>query len=75
MSGNNQWEYRIELVGSTFRGPKPDAIETYLNQVGEGGWEVINLHHPPNSTKVWVTMKRPLSTDARRRRSWPDEGR
>ena len=74
MSGNIQWEYHIELVGSAFRSPKPDVIEAYLNQVGEGGWEVINLHHPHNSNKVWITMKRPLSMDVRRRRSWPDEG-
>jgi hypothetical protein len=74
MSGNLQWEYRIEQLGSAFRGTKPDALEAYLNQVGSEGWEVINLHHPPNSNKVWITMKRPLSMDVRRRRSWPDEG-
>jgi hypothetical protein len=74
MSGKIQWEYHIELLGSTFRGAKPDELEAYLNLVGEEGWEVINLHHPPNSTKVWVTMKRPLSIQTRRRRSRPDSG-
>lgn len=74
MSGNTQWEYHIELLGSAFRGTKPDELEAYLNLVGEEGWEVINLHHPPNSNKVWITMKRPLSSETRRRRSRPDSG-
>ncbi len=72
MSKNIQWEYRIEILGSALRGLKKDEVEAYLNQVGEEGWEVINLHHPTNSSKVWVTMKRPLTTDTRRRRSRPD---
>jgi hypothetical protein len=47
-------------------------MEAFLNQIGEEGWEVINLHHPNNSNKVWVTMKRPLTIDIRRRRTRPD---
>jgi hypothetical protein len=47
-------------------------MEAFLNQIGEEGWEVINLHHPNNSNKVWVTMKRPLTIDIRRHRTRPD---
>lgn len=73
MSEATHWEYRIEVMGSVFRSPKPEEIEDYLNQIGEEGWDVINLHHPHNSNKVWVTMKRPLTTRTRRYRSLPDE--
>lgn len=72
MSRNIQWEYHIEVIGSVFRSPKPEEMEAFLNQIGEEGWEVINLHHPNNSNKVWVTMKRPLTIDIRRRRTRPD---
>jgi hypothetical protein len=72
MSRNIQWEYHIEVIGSAFRSPKPEEMEAFLNQIGEEGWEVINLHHPNNSNKVWVTMKRPLTIDIRRRRTRPD---
>ena len=73
MSGNIQWEYHIEVIGSALRGTKPEELATYLNEIGEAGWEVFNLHHPNNSNKTWVTMKRALTTSTRRRRSRPDE--
>ena len=74
MTENTQWEYHIEVLGSTFRGVKPEALTATLNEFGELGWEVVNLHHPHNSNKVWVTMRRPLTHAARRRRSRPDDG-
>lgn len=73
MTENTQWEYRIEVVGSALRSLKPENVEQYLNDLGLEGWEVVNLHHPTNSNKVWITIKRPLSTSTRRRRSQPDE--
>jgi hypothetical protein len=72
MSDNVQWEYHIEVIGSAFRSPKPETIEDFINQVGEEGWEVVNLHQPHNGNKVWVTLKRPLTLDTRRRRSRPE---
>ena len=67
-----QWEYRIDVVGSAWRSPKPENIEDYLNELGEEGWEVVNIHQPHNSNKVWITIKRPLTTDTRRQRSRPE---
>jgi hypothetical protein len=69
MAEKIQWEYRIEVFGSTFRGLKPENVEQYLNDLGLEGWEVVNLHHPTNSSKVWITIKRPLPESTRRRRS------
>ena len=69
MAEKIQWEYRIDLVGSGWRSPKPEEIEEYLNELGEEGWEVVNLHHPHSSNKVWITIKRPLTSATRRQRS------
>jgi len=73
MSGT-QWEYCIEVFGSVWKSPKPEETQAFLNELGLQGWEIINLHHPENSNKVWVTAKRPISeTDRRRqnrRRDW-----
>jgi len=71
MSEKIQWEYHIEILGSTFRSPKPVQVEDFLNQVGEEGWEVVNLHQPQNSNKVWIIMKRGLTVSTRRSRSRP----
>jgi hypothetical protein len=73
MSESTQWEYHIEVIGTAFRAPKPEATEAYLNEIGEAGWEVISLHHPNNSNRIWVTMKRALTHSTRRRRSRPDD--
>jgi hypothetical protein len=74
MSSNVQWEYRIEVIGSVWRSLKPEETQAYLNDLGAQGWEIINLHHPHNSNKAWITAKRPISeTDRRRqnrRRDW-----
>jgi len=78
MAEITHWEYHIEELGSVLRGPKLVDVEAYLNQVGEAGWEVVNVHHLQSSNKVWVTMKRPLTDETRRRRSraaesWPSD--
>ena len=43
-----KWQYRVldskEASGGGFFGGKARAdIETYLNELGEQGWEIINL--------------------------------
>ena len=71
MSETIQWEYRIEVIGSAWRSTKPEHAEDFLNELGQSGWEVINLHQPENSNKIWITAKRPLTITTRRRRSLP----
>jgi hypothetical protein len=74
MSGNTQWEYRLEILGTAWRSPKPESIQSFLNELGEQGWEIFSLHRPHSSNKVWIAAKRPLSADAsrqrRRQREW-----
>ena len=75
MSEHTQWEHHVEEFGTFFRSPKREEIIAYLNRVGEDGWEAASLYSLQNSNKVWVTLKRPLTADALRRRrrseSWP----
>ena len=76
MADKLQWEHHIEELGTFFRSPKREEIITYLNQVGEDGWEVVSLYQLQNSNKVWITMKRQMTPEIRRRRSrlsesWP----
>ena len=42
------WEYKIIDTkdvsgGGMLRGKSRDAIEAHLNQLGEQGWEIVNL--------------------------------
>jgi hypothetical protein len=71
MTETIQWEYRALTVGTFWNDPKDEDLENELNQLGQEGWEVINVltHHSTN--KYRVIAKRPLSSETRRRRSWP----
>lgn len=71
MDRQTQWEYRVETFGSIFRSVKPEDLEATLDEWGEDGWEVVTVYPLPNSTKVAVVAKRPLTVSARRRRSMP----
>lgn len=73
MSEIMEWEYRIEVLGSTFRGVKPEKLELFLNEVGLDGWEVASVYQPHSSNQIWVTMKRVVTRDTRRRRSQPGD--
>ena len=66
-----EWEYRVQTIGSLW-GTKDEQIESALNEWGEEGWEAVSVYTPYGSGKVTIVAKRPLTTDARRRRSWPE---
>jgi hypothetical protein len=66
----NQWEYRVQTIGSLF-GTKDELIETMLNEWGSEGWEAINVFTPEGSGKITMVAKRPLTDRARRMRSRP----
>jgi hypothetical protein len=71
MAEENRWEYRVLSVGSAFSSPKDEAMEALLNEWGAEGWDVFSLEQHLNGTKIRVVAKRPLTSDASRRRSWP----
>jgi hypothetical protein len=65
-----QWEYRVVTIGSFF-GTKDEVMEGVLNEMGEEGWEAVNLFCQTNNPKITVVAKRPLDRSARRFRSMP----
>lgn len=69
MNENQLWEYRVETIGSAWKGTSDAELEATLNQWGEQGWEVISVRPPTNSNKFTVVAKRPLTENARRRRN------
>jgi len=73
MPEQTQWEYRVKTIGRLW-GTKDEQIEALLNEWGEEGWEAINVYTPEGSGKVTVVAKRPLTPEARRRRSRPGFG-
>lgn len=66
-----QWEYRVQTVGSIWTGVKADDLQELLNAWGVDGWEVISTHLLENQNKINVIAKRPLTREALRRRSMP----
>ncbi|MEO5886052.1 MAG: hypothetical protein ABIQ77_00170 [Anaerolineales bacterium] len=66
----NQWEYRVETIGSVF-GTRDENIEATLDAWGLEGWETINVYTPYGSGKITIVAKRPLTERARRMRSLP----
>ena len=72
MTEVQRWEYRVEMAGSFWSGPKPEALTEFLNALGEEGWEVISVENPPNSEKLRIVAKRPLAGSPRRQRNWPE---
>lgn len=71
MPETNQWEYRVQTIGSVF-GTKDEQIEALLNEWGQEGWEATQVYTPSQSSKVTIVARRPLTPSARRRRSWPE---
>ena len=71
MSG--QWEYRVETIGGSLRGAKPQDLEALLNEAALGDWEpTIAMPQGSNSNKYLVILRREVSERSRdRSRSWP----
>ena len=72
MTETNQWEYRVQTIGSAF-GTKDEYIEALLNEWGLEGWEATQVYTPSQSGKVTIVARRPLTSDRRRRSSWPSD--
>ena len=47
-----QWEYKVEFLGSIFNS------EDDLNDLGEDGWELVNIYREDGSW--YAVLKRPL---------------
>ena len=73
MSETMQWEYRVQTVGSFWKGAKDDDFGILLNEWGEEGWEIVGFRTVEKSNRAQVIAKRPLTASTRRRSSWPGQ--
>ncbi len=71
MSETLQWEYRVQTVGSFWKGVRDDEFTALLSEWGLDGWEVVGFRAVENSNQAQVIAKRPLTASTRRRSSWP----
>ncbi len=62
-----QWEYRVQTVGSALTGSRDEQVEEVLNEWGLEGWEAVNVYAPSQSPKVTIVAKRSLAAAASRR--------
>ena len=69
----NQWEYRVQTIGSIF-GTKDELIQDTLDEWGEDGWEAINVFTPEGSGKITMVAKRLLTERTKRMRNMPQMG-
>jgi hypothetical protein len=72
MAETAAWEYRVLTVGR-WTGAKDEDLEAALNELGEQGWEAVNVFNHEGLPKLTLVAKRPLTAGARRRRSMPGE--
>jgi hypothetical protein len=71
MSETLQWEYRVQTVGSFWKGVNDGDFTALLNEWGQEGWEVVGFRAIEHRNKAQVIAKRPLTASARRRSTWP----
>ena len=74
MTETTRWEYRLENLGSFWNGPKDEALQDILDEMGADGWEVFFVNNPPNSNQYKIFAKRPIASGtsaSRRRGTWP----
>ncbi len=72
MADTAAWEYRVLTIGR-WTGTKDEDLEAALNELGEQGWEAVNVFNREGSAKLTLVAKRLLTPGARRRRSMPGE--
>lgn len=65
------WEYRVRSFGGALRAAKDEQIEVELNRWGEEGWEVLAAAPREGTFRLMVVARRPLTLEARRRRTRP----
>jgi hypothetical protein len=68
-----RWEYHVEVVGSFWRGARPDDIQELLTEAAEDEWEPVELAPIQNSSRLMIVLRRPAVRDRRkvRERTWP----
>jgi hypothetical protein len=70
------WEYQVIKLGGTFRGFKPQDLQSTLNAAAEDGWEPFLMNRGPADGELILILRRGDETaTTRRQRSrglgWP----
>jgi hypothetical protein len=69
---NQEWEYTVETIGSIWRGPSSNELESLLNEAASEGWELVTAFNLAGGNRILVILRRALQTKGRKRRStWP----
>jgi len=68
-----RWEYKVQVLGSFWRGARAEDVQEFLTQVAEDGWEPLELTTMQNSSKMMLILRRPTETAGRKRqaKTWP----
>ncbi len=68
-----EWDYRVETLGGSLRGTRPEELELLLNEAAAEGWEMMDAFCPSsNSNRLFVVLRRELGIRKRKRsRGWP----
>ncbi|HKZ54605.1 MAG TPA: hypothetical protein VJ123_03925 [Anaerolineales bacterium] len=70
MADRAPWEYRVETLGSIWRGSRPQDLEGILNQAAGEGWELSEI--AAHGNRLWVVLRREAERRSRdRSASWP----
>ena len=71
MEASTKWEYIFLTFGGPLLAAKDEKVQASLNELGIDGWEVVSAIAIDNSAKIKILAKRPLSSLARRQRTFP----
>ena len=69
-------EYRVQVIGGSMVGAKPEELEVILNEAAEDDWEFLAASPQNNSARLWVILHRDLREsrkEKRRSESWFSE--
>lgn len=70
--GVRGWEYRVETLGSIWRGPSREEMEALLNGANAEGWELVTAVNVASSNRIHVFLRRAIPARSRPRRdTWP----
>jgi hypothetical protein len=67
-----RWEYHVEVLGSFWDAPSPEAVQQFLTESAEEGWELVELGPIQTRNKMMLILRRPVQTSRRKKdRGWP----
>jgi hypothetical protein len=67
-----RWEYQVEVIGSLWRGARPNEIQQFLTDAAEDNWELVEAAPIQNSSRLMLILRRPVEGYRRKKdKGWP----